>query len=1148
MTKARKRIVDPMAIIALTMTMAATSSSSSVQAQRCQPQWSEQFAPAMDGGAQQMAEFDDGSGGGPALFVAGQFSYVEGVEAKGIAKYDGAKWTPLADGLSGGEMLTMGVFDLDRGEGSALYVGGYIVGSGSLSLNGIGKWDGKSWSSLGGGLSGPVRALAAFDDGSGTGTSLFAGGLLSTANDPFVLLMKWDGATWTPVVGDFGGEANAMAVFDDGSGSGPALYVAGYFHIGSAPNAEHIAKWDGRQWTMIASSVNNETKSLCVFDDGLGAGPALYAAGTLTTIDGATVNRIARWNGQAWTSVGGGVSGTAYVKTLTSHDDGSGPGLYACGNFNVIGGVSTKGIAKWNGVRWEAFGNGLKGVSCAGFVNTDAGEQVVVGGGPAKLARWTGSQWLYFGSGIAGTASTAGYDDTYIFAMATFDDGSGQGPALFVAGDFSTAGSIDASAIAKWDGKNWSALDSGFTSSSYVEVLALQVFDDGQGGGPQLYAGGYFTEAGGVHAYSIARWNGKEWSPVTDLYNGEVYALAVYDDGSGPHLYASGTFNLNGILNHVAKWDGKQWLPLGAGINGAVYTLAAFEDATGPALYAAGKFTQAGGASANRIAKWNGKEWSALGNGIGGPIDSAVYALAVYDDGQGQGPGLYVGGYYTTAGPISAAGIARWKGQTWSPLAGGSGVAYQLVVFDDGYDDRPALYAGGGANIGRWNGAFWTYVNPQMNWPAGQIFSITTFDDHSGDGPALFVAGSFQQAGGYPASNITKYVGCPINDPPSYHICRYKVDIIESPPSACTPCSPTINAVALTHQGRMLGDYGYNGDGLFTWDETSGLTIMPPMPDFGDAVAGAMNSSNQMAGMRDQHAFSIEKSYFYDGTQWIYMQDDQNAPNCVCTSMNDSAQIAGYRGGINSNFHNGFRWQNGVFTDITAEDSDIIEPSDLNEAGVVVGSRQITDSGKWRGFIWDGSRMTDLIALPGSDECRATAINNRNQIVGSSTVPNGGQIGIKHAVLWNGGRPIDLGTIPNFTGGVATDINDRGEIVGHFTSGNSPYGAFVWRDGVMTGLNQLIPADIFLTVYQPVAINDAGRIAIRGQLFGTGPVAVLLTPVTPSIADINGDCVVDGDDLLLLIYEWGDGNSIADLNADGTVNVDDLLILIQSWG
>jgi hypothetical protein len=69
--------------------------------------------------------------------------------------------------------------------------------------------------------------------------------------------------------------------------------------------------------------------------------------------------------------------------------------------------------------------------------------------------------------------------------------------------------------------------------------------------------------------------------------------------------------------NDIAKWDGTQWSALGSGTNGpSVTSLTVFDDGNGPALYAGGTFTTAGGVPANGIAKWNGSEWSTVGDGV----------------------------------------------------------------------------------------------------------------------------------------------------------------------------------------------------------------------------------------------------------------------------------------------------------------------------------------------------------------------------------------------------------------------------------------------------------------------------------------------------------------------------------------------------
>ena len=74
-------------------------------------------------------------------------------------------------------------------------------------------------------------------------------------------------------------------------------------------------------------------------------------------------------------------------------------------------------------------------------------------------------------------------------------------------------------------------------------------------------------------------------------------------------------------------------------------------------------------------------------------------------------------------------------------------------------------------------------------------------------------------------------------------------------------------------------------------------------------------------------------------------------------------------------------------------------------------------------------------------------------------------------------------------------------------------------------------------------INRSGEI-----LLAEGNVGVILSPVGSGPGDINNNCIVNVEDLLLLLSEWGESISVADINLDGTVNVTDLLALLGSWG
>lgn len=133
--------------------------------------------------------------------------------------------------------------------------------------------------------------------------------------------------------------------------------------------------------------------------------------------------------------------------------------------------------------------------------------------------------------------------------------------------------------------------------------------------------------------------------------------------------------------NRVARWDGTSWAALGSGVGtptangsiGAVYALLP----VGSGLYVGGFFSTAGGITVNHVAHWDGTTWSGLGAGtspVSGAATGYIRALAQV------GTSLYVGGNFTGAGGLLVNYIARWDGSTWSALGTGLNNAVRCLA------------------------------------------------------------------------------------------------------------------------------------------------------------------------------------------------------------------------------------------------------------------------------------------------------------------------------------------------------------------------------------------------------------------------------------------------------------------------------------
>ena len=158
-----------------------------------------------------------------------------------------------------------------------------------------------------------------------------------------------------------------------------------------------------------------------------------------------------------------------------------------------------------------------------------AGDYTALGarrlGSPAVLV---GDRWETLGEGVNGRVH------------AIRDDGGD----LWIGGDFTRAGNVDARSIARWDG-TWHAAGEGLDGIVH-EIIR---WEDG------ILAVGEFPATGVHGTANIAFWNGEVWDGFENaqLADGPVFTAIVYEG----RLYVGGEFSTYG--KGIAVWTGFAW-------------------------------------------------------------------------------------------------------------------------------------------------------------------------------------------------------------------------------------------------------------------------------------------------------------------------------------------------------------------------------------------------------------------------------------------------------------------------------------------------------------------------------------------------------------------------------------------------------------
>jgi probable HAF family extracellular repeat protein len=191
-----------------------------------------------------------------------------------------------------------------------------------------------------------------------------------------------------------------------------------------------------------------------------------------------------------------------------------------------------------------------------------------------------------------------------------------------------------------------------------------------------------------------------------------------------------------------------------------------------------------------------------------------------------------------------------------------------------------------------------------------------------------------------------------------------------------------------------------------------------------------------------------------------------------------------------------FVYTNGTMTAVPVDRGGDSAANGVNGVGDIVGYTCTANNVACKAFLFASGVTTEL--GPATGKSVANGINSDQQVVGTLAVGSNRV----HAFIHLNGLTNDLGTLGG-TNSEGLDINEFGHVVGTSQNAGGAPRAFLWRDGTMTDLNSVLPANSGWILESATAISDGGQIVGIGRLNGARR-PFLLTPENDQRATIGG--------------------------------------------
>jgi len=209
----------------------------------------------------------------------------------------GTTWRALGVGkVDPGSPFVSGTRRLALLKSGELVAAGTFIGIGGTPANNIAKWDGAAWVAMGNGLTGPsgnVAALAVAPNG-----DLVAGGSFTKAGDePASNIAIWSGTNWSPLGSGLNGSVTSLAISPSGN-----ILVGGTFTLAGDVAARSVAEWDGSRWRELGEGLPRTVRAVSVLPDGRYVASHSTSASSSAPYSG----DVQVWDGQDWRPLGGG--------------------------------------------------------------------------------------------------------------------------------------------------------------------------------------------------------------------------------------------------------------------------------------------------------------------------------------------------------------------------------------------------------------------------------------------------------------------------------------------------------------------------------------------------------------------------------------------------------------------------------------------------------------------------------------------------------------------------------------------------------------------------------------------------------------------------------------------------------------------------